>query len=200
MPSPEQAREHPYWQTDLAIGEATFHGEQSSLRLRLRHATEPFQQRFAGLLPLSEMHGTRQYFHARPYMLEPDFRLTVGVYPTPEPYGAIGEVTESRWEGMRHVDIGEAQAWYYPADRLIVLWECYLFDRYRQPDPMQDKALSTLWDGFEETLLSRVPEARHLVTTWEDTYARPEWQFFMQRRGYQPFTPSLFAKEIVPTK
>jgi len=27
---------------------------------------------------------------------------------------------------------GNAQAWYYPADRVLVLWECYLYERARK--------------------------------------------------------------------
>jgi hypothetical protein len=195
MPTPEQAREQPYWQTDQQIGEIPLWGEQHSLRLKLHHSEERFS-RTDELIPLSVKRGTRTYFQAKPYILEPDIRLTVGFYPIPEPYGAIGEVLSSEWEGMRHKEIGEAQAWYYPADRLIMLWECYLFDSYRRQDPIQDKALATLWDGFEKTLLARLPQAQHLVTTWEDIYERTEWQFFLMHRGYRPFTPSLFAKEI----
>lgn len=199
MPSPEQPREQPYWQTDQQIGEIPLWGEQYSLRLKMHRSEEPFS-RSSELLPLSVSSGMRTHLLAKPYILQPDIRLTVGFYPTPEPYGAIGEVTKAEWEGMRHEEIGEAQAWYYPSDKLIMLWECYLFDRYRQADPNQDKALATLWDGYESTLKQQQPQAQHLVTTWEDIYDRSDWQFFLQRRGYQPFTPSLFAKEITPSR
>jgi len=199
MPSPEQPREQPYWQVDQQLGEIALLGEQYSLRLKLHQSEEPFS-RSDRLVPLSVKRGTRTYFQAKPYVLEPDVRLTVGFYPTPEPYGAIGEVLDSHWEGMQHREIGEAQAWYYPADKLVVLWECYLFDSYRQPDPIQDKALATLWDGFENTLLAKLPQAKHMVTTWEDIYERTEWQFFLSRRGYQPFTPSLFAKDLTASR
>ena len=38
-------------------------------------------------------------------------------------------------------EIGQAQAWYYPADHLLVLWECFLEDPFRQDEPTADELL-----------------------------------------------------------
>ena len=40
----------------------------------------------------------------------------------------LGKTINSRVEGVRHHDIGNAQAWYYPEDKVLVLWECFLHD------------------------------------------------------------------------
>lgn len=96
---------------------------------------------------------------------------------------------------MRHVEIGQAQAWYYPSERLLVLWECYLFDRWRLADPVQDPALNGLWQRFEAELLARFPEAELMATpSWKDIYERPAWQTFLNQQGYAPATTGAFVK------
>ena len=84
-------------------------------------------------------------------MLEPEITLTVGLSSTPREMGAVGEVVDATWKGMRHVEIGQAQAWSYPAERLLVLWECYLFDRWRLADPLQDRALPRSGTDLSDT-------------------------------------------------
>lgn len=42
----------------------------------------------------------------------------------------IGEVVESRLGSMERHIIGSAQAWYYPVDRSLVLWECDIFSNF----------------------------------------------------------------------
>ena len=58
---------------------------------------------------------------------------------------------------MRHRDIGTAQAWWYPADRVLVLWECVLDDAVRRDDPNGDGVLATVWSGFERVLARALP-------------------------------------------
>ena len=100
---------------------------------------------------------------------------------------------------MRHEDIGHAQGWFYPTDQLLVLWECFPEERFRtSADPRQDTTLAALWSGFEGWLTSRFPDARQLVTTWEDIYERPLWQAFLEEQGYRSVTPAAFAKELLP--
>jgi hypothetical protein len=189
----------PYWQEDLAIGESRFYrGETYSIRLRLHTATERYSARHE-IVPLSQPTTTRTYVHGKPYILVPDVSLTVGLYPRPDAGGAIGEVSGSDWIGMRHQDIGQLQAWYYPTDHLLVLWECYPEERYRtSDDPRQDATLAALWSGCEGWLRSRFPEAQQLVTTWEDVYDRPRWQAFLEEQGYRPVAPAAFAKDLPP--
>ena len=198
MSTPEQARE-PYWQEDIAIGEAAlFRGEVYVVRMRLHTTTERYAGRHE-LVPLSQSTGERVYVHGKPYILVPDVTLTVRLHDPPDLTGAIGAVAGSNWTGMRHEDIGQAQAWLYPADQLLVLWECFPEAGYRtSADPQQDATLATLWTGFEGWLRQRFPQAQQFVSTWEDVYARPLWQQFLAAHGYTPIAPAAFAKTLKP--
>lgn len=69
-----------------------------------------------------------------PYILEPEITLTV--------------------EGLRHREVGQAHAWYYPADRVLMIRECYLLDHYVECELSGDMTLGTLWAGFERALLN----------------------------------------------
>ena len=166
------------------------------VRLRWHQAEERIRGR-EELVPLQHKTGPRLYVHARPYVLEPSISLTVDLYPTLAETGAVGEVVGSEWEGMRHREIGQAQAWYYPLDRLLVLWECYLLDAYRREDPVGDPALAGVWRGFEGELLGRFPKAQRIATpAWEDLYERPAWHAFLTRQGYEPAAPGVFVKGL----
>lgn len=188
----------PYWQEDIAIGEGRlFRGETYTIRMRLHIETERFH-RHHEIVPLSETRGERVYIHGKPYILVPDITLSIGLYPQPEPTGAIGAVTGSAWTGMRHEDIGQAQAWFYPMDRLVMLWECFPDERFSTADPRTDATLGTLWTGFERFLVEHFPEAERIATTWEDKYARPLWQEFLAAHGYQPVVPAAFIKPLNP--
>ena len=117
--------------------------------------------------------------------------LSIGLYPTPTESGTIGEVVDSTWEGIRHREIGTAQAWWYPADRVLMLWECYLNDDVRQEDPLTEQVLVMVWTGFEGALRDRFA-----TPSWEDLYERPAWQQFLAGQGFEPFTPGCFVKEL----
>ena len=118
---------------DVLRGEITLAGQAYSLRLLAHREEERYHERATDeLVPLSSTTGVRTYVQVRPYVLEPEITLTIGVYEQQRASGAIGEVLDSTWQGMRHRDIGRAQAWYYPADELVVLWECYLHERERR--------------------------------------------------------------------
>lgn len=78
------------------------------------------------IVPATHRRGTRTYVMMQPYVLEPKLTLTVGLYRTPKQYAdqdsAIGKtVGQPRHEGFREVQVGNAQAWYYNEDRVIVL-------------------------------------------------------------------------------
>jgi hypothetical protein len=188
----------PYWQDDVAIGEAALFSDASyAIRMRLHTETERVTSR-RELVPVTQP-AERVYLHGKPYILVPDITLTVQLHPEPDPAGAIGTVTGSEWLGMRHEDIGQAQAWFYPADRLLVLWECFPEERYRtSDDPREDRTLHALWTGFEALLRNRFPDSAHVVTTWEDVYDRPSWQAFVEQRGFRPVAPAAFVKDLTP--
>ena len=146
--------------------------------------------------------GTRASLHAKPYIFAPDTQLTVSLSPQPDlqdSHGAIGTVTEARLRGLRPQDIGHAQAWYYPQDRVIVLWECFLQPHYRDgDDPAMDTLHTALWQGFEGSLRRRFAQAQRIMTTWEDSYARPAWQRFLEKHGYRQGALASFVKAAPP--
>jgi hypothetical protein len=192
---PPREAEEPYWQSVQRIGEAPIRGEPTGLWLRLHISDEPYYGQ-RELVPLSRNRGNRTYIHAQPFILEPQLSLTMALDPAPTPNGVIGTVIASEWEGMRHVQVGNAQGWAYPADRLLVVWEAFLWERHSQPDPRQDAALTVLWQGFEQLLCERFPAATRLVTpSWENIYEREAWQEFLRARGYAPFSQRAFMKE-----
>src|SRR5712692_2343064 len=121
-------QEDDYWNVDEAISEVTLWRDQHySLRIKAHVADEIYRRHHdPEMIPLAHHQGVRTYVHGKPYVLLPDIRMTVGLYPQPGPTGAVGEVASSTWEGMRHEEIGQAQAWLYVEDRTIVLWEAYL--------------------------------------------------------------------------
>lgn len=189
----------PYWQMDKAIGEGKIQGEPYTIRLRAHVQKEGYYDH-QELVPITHRTGQRTYYHARAYVLQPEISLTMSVYPTIRDTGAIGEVVASEWAGMRHVEIGTAQAWYYPApDRLLVLWECLLFHWVRKENPLEDETLSTVWTGFERFLLERLPGAKRIVTpSWEpDVPDQSTFQEFLSQRGYRQFNERAFAKNLV---
>jgi hypothetical protein len=196
-----------FWNEDLAVGEGNFHGEASTLRLKLHYGWERYS-RTAGpeIVPLSRPRGERLYFLARPYILVPDVRLTIALYPYPAPgdRGAIGEVRSSQWRGMRHLEIGSGQAWYYPNEATLILWEVLLHRPYRQASPAADRNLQVIWTGFERALLERCAAVERVATPhdepeYEREHEREQWQAFLRAQGYRPLTRAAFAREVART-
>jgi hypothetical protein len=73
-----------YWSDDILLGETPLPDGASLVRLRLHQSEERYHgHNVAELVPLSQPTGTRSYVHARPYLLEPDITLTVGLSPHP---------------------------------------------------------------------------------------------------------------------
>lgn len=191
----------PYWSADVALGEAVVERSRKLVRLKLHRADETYREH-REIVPLTHPVGRRTYVHAKPYVLVPDITVTVGLYSTPRPDGAVGEVTGSEWRGLRHLEIGQAQARLYHADRTLVLWEALLHPPFRRDaDPAQDAALVTFWTGFEQVLLEQLAGRIDRIVTpaWEPDYPEPEvWPRFLTERGYQPFTDAAFAKPVLP--
>lgn len=186
----------PYWAADLTIGAITLGGQPGILHLQL-HQTEERYANHGELFPLQVRSGIRDYVHAQPYLRIPDITVTVGLYSQPPASGAIGEVTATQHRGWRRRPIGTAQAWYYRADRTLMLWEAVLDGIPTDAEPANDPNLSVLWDGFEWTLSERLAGVERFVTpSWESAYDRDAWQRFLAGRGYQPFTPGTFAKLV----
>ncbi len=74
--------------------------------------------------PIPTRKGTRTYVMVHPYVFEPILTLTVGLYKKPKHVADMGEAIgetlgQPRQEGVRDVQIGNAQAWYYHQDKIL---------------------------------------------------------------------------------
>jgi hypothetical protein len=188
-----------YWTEDVELGEAVFFDEPYMVRAQVHTAQEPYRGRNdADILRLSWPTGTRDYVQIHPYLLTPDIAVEIGLYERPTPSGEVGEVVATDWRGMRHERIGDGQAWHYPADRVIVLWECTLFDRFAHEELLGDRNLMSVWRGFERFLVDRFPDAERIVTpAWEPGYGTATWHQFLGELGYTPVSDQACAREVV---
>lgn len=188
----------PYWQHDVAIEMPPSYDLTGGFgfRFKIHESTERYGRSHEGLVQLTGP-GTRSYFHGKPYQLIADHHLTVDLFAVPRPTGEIGTVEEARWEGFRHQDLGNAQGWYYPENRTLVLWECFLEERYRGGPPYEDTLHLVIWQAWERYLVEHAPGVERIVTTWEDLYDRETWQLFLEGQGYRQVAPASFAKSVI---
>ena len=77
-----------------------------------------------------------------------------------------------------------------------MLWECFLEDRYRGGPPYEDTLHLVIWQAWERYLIGRAPGVERIVTTWEDSYDREDWQLFLEGQGYRRAAPASFARRI----
>jgi hypothetical protein len=101
-------------------------------------------------------------------------------------------------DSRREQRLADAQSWFYPAHRSIVLWEVIPASTWWAPtdDPREDLVLRTLWRAYEGFLIARFPDATTLLSTWEDTYHRADWEGFLTTVGYHKSAPATFSKPI----
>ncbi len=199
----DHKHEHdPYWQHDIAVDLAQAEPHPGiPIRLRIREASEPYFHGAREIVPLNSPRGMRHSFQAKPYILESDIVRTGGLFPelatNGTATGVVGQVTESYWPGLRHRDIGQLQAWYYPEDATLVVGECSLHERYQNEPPDEDALLGALWRGWERWLVNQCPDTRRIVTPMASRSYHPDhWHAFLEAQGYQPFTEQVFVKEM----
>ena len=134
---------------------------------------------------LSHRQGPKTYVLAKLCILQPRFTLTATLHP--EPKGReIGRVTNVDWEGMDTVEVGRAQAWHYHPDEVLVLWECYLFEPWREgKQPANDVRHRAVWQAFEDALVGWFEPRLILTPGWEPIYEQDAWQAFLQKMGYR---------------
>jgi hypothetical protein len=192
-----------YWTHNLVIGEGNVQGHNALIRLHLHRAEEPYYHH-EELFPIASHRrgerpprgATRSYFHAKPFILLPQMTLTIGLTRPKVDSGEIGRVIGSDVKHLQEQELGNAQAWYYPEDKALVLWECYLFAPYAQKDPRHDPLLVAVWQKFEETLLKELPATARIYTTYEPIYDRPVYKTFLATHGYRPTAKVAFVKEV----
>ena len=198
-----------FWTHDAPLFIGTFPSYRNDPRMvqaRLHVSEETFRYGKHEIVPLTMQPGEigkRTYVMMHPYVLEPDLFMAVGLYPKPKYYAdqedAIGEVLSTQAKGMRQQQIGNAQAWYYPQEKLIVLWECFLDARLRNGTSLTDDLyMQKLWSSFEHWLAKQFPEATRIVTPFNDPIAETidEYQTFLRSLGYEPVAKAAFGKTL----
>jgi hypothetical protein len=185
------------WDFDEEIGQAELEGRSLAIRLKARFSEEEYGELdgHSELIPISSRRGRRTYVLAKPYILEPEISLKVGLYPEPRKDGAIGEVIGIDWKGMREIEIGRAQAWHYGQDKTLLLWGCYLYEPYREKDPLKDRNLKLVWQSFEELLKERFLPRKIFTPSWEPIYEEALWQEFLRSQGYRDLPGRVSVKE-----
>ncbi len=172
MISPEREPD-PYWNDERELGEVFVGHAYRPVWARSHIAEEVFRGRGSEtLFTLTKREGPRTYVQSHLLLPSP---LTPG----------------------REFRLADAQAWHYPADRTIVLWELLIAPQYeRQPDPREHLLLRSLWLHYEGLLAARFPTADQLLTTWEDSYPREQWAGFLRTIGYHEQGLAVFAKPL----
>jgi hypothetical protein len=170
---------------------------------RIHLSKERYSGRYKDIIPLSGEGGVRQYVNMHPYVLEPELFMTVGLYQKPKQYAdqdeAIGEVLSAQQKSMRQHQAGNAQAWYYPQDRIIVLWECFVDPFIRGTQPIaESEYMKKFWQTFETWLIEQFPKAERIVTPFNDPIAESieDYQTFLRSLGYQPAEKAVFSKPL----
>ena len=197
--------EDDFWTERLPFFTAQFpsyYRKPQQVHGRVHASNERYFDGSHEIIPLTHRHGQRIYVMMQPYVLEPKLTLTVGLYSKPKKYAdqdsPIGEVIGSNNEGYREIQVGNAQAWYYPADKTIVLWECFFEERFRKDPLPEDLNMQKLWQSFERYLLQIFPQASTLATPFNDPIAESieEYQAFLKTLGYSPLAESAYGKKV----
>jgi hypothetical protein len=170
---------------------------------RFHRSEEKYSASSHEIIPISEKAGKRAYVMMQPYVLEPKLTITVGLYDKPKQYAdqdsAIGKaIGQPKQQGFREAQAGNAQAWYYYADKTIVLWECFFESRFRRHPLPEDLNMQKLWKGFEHWLIKQFPHATTLATPFNDPIAQSikEYQAFLKTLGYSPLAEAAFGKNV----
>lgn len=144
-----------------------------------------------------ESRGRRIYLHAKPFIWRPRIVLTVALNEESGAAGddesiasrGIGRVVGSDVADYERFFLGMAQAYYYPEDHALVIWECDVFHltKHTEEDLGEGTFFVTLWQRFESMLLERFPVTKLIVTPgWDPGYDSEEWRAFLRRLGYGP--------------
>ncbi len=190
-----EAGETDYWQGYVALGVVPLLATPVLLYLQI-HTAEERDTAWEDLVPLTQQRGERLYVHARPCLLVPKAILSTVVHQRSRG-SQNGRVIDAEQQDFRPRVIGQAHAWFYPDERLLVVRECYLFEGYHTQHPEEDQVLAVVWHGFERLLRARLPAAERIATpAREDRYRREEWQAFLQAQGYQHFNERAMMKAL----
>jgi hypothetical protein len=135
---PKGAVEDDFWTERLQLLTAqfpTYYTKPQKVWGRFHTSEEDYFGAASEIVPLKHKKGRCTYIMMHPYVLEPILTFTVGLYKKPKQYAdqetALGKtIGQPKQEGFREVQVGNAQAWYYPADKTIVLGECFFSEGF----------------------------------------------------------------------
>jgi hypothetical protein len=198
--------EDEFWTERLQLFTAqfpTYYTKPQKVWSRFHSSEETYSKWRSEIIPLKKKKGNRTYVMMQPYVLTPNLTFSFGLYDTPKHYAdqdsAIGKtIGQPKTEGYRENQVGNAQAWYYPADKTIVLWECFFDGHFRKHPLAEDANMQNLWKGFEHWLIKKFPKATTLATPFNDPIAESieEYQAFLKTLGYSPIAKTAFGKKI----
>jgi hypothetical protein len=201
-----------FWTHDIFLFSGTFQryrNERRPVRGKIHTSQETyrldtFEQ---DIRPMNTRKGTRTYVMLHPYVLEPILTFSFGLYNKPKKYADQGEVIGEtlgtpKQEGVRDVQIGSSQAWYYHEDRTLEIWECFLWEDFRTHPFVDDLHMQKLWKAVEAWLVKQFPQAIRIVTPCNDPIAEniDEYQTFLRSLGYEPVAKSAFGKPVAAGK
>ncbi len=207
-PTTDRAIHDDFWTNDIFLFEGVFPSYRNKprpVRGKIHTSEETYRlDAFErDIRPIATLRGNRTYIMMHPYAQEPILTFTALLYNKPKHYAdqetVIGETLgKVKQEGVRDVPIGSAQAWYYHEDRIIEIWECFLWDFVRSHPLVEDQYMQKLWQGFEVWLLTQFPQATRIVTPCNDPIAHSieEYQTFLRSLGYSPVAKSAYGKTI----
>jgi hypothetical protein len=122
--------------------------------------------------------------------------FTVGLTRPKADSEEIGRVIASDVTKLQELEIGNAQAWYYPTERALVLWECFLFQPFAKKDLLHDVLFAKVWQGFETVLVKVLPDTTRIYSTYEPIYERPVFKTFLASMQHRPIEKAAFVKEV----
>jgi hypothetical protein len=200
-----------FWTHDIPLFPVAlpyYHNKPRMVQGKIHLSEEKYLYDKYEIIPLRMKPGEtckRTYVMMHPYILEPEMFISIGLYPKPKQYAdqseVIGETLSSPQEkGMRQNQVGNAQAWYYPQDKVIVLWECFFDRQIRNIHSLtEDMYMPKLWKSFEHWLSMQFPDATRIVTPFNDPIAQSieEYQTFLRSLDYQPSEKAVFSKTLM---
>jgi hypothetical protein len=196
--------EDTYWQEDVKLFEGVFryfHNNKTPRPVQVRGKIHSSQERYVDvdfeIVPITTPKGERIYVNVHPYVEEPNVVLTIGIPPhSYADSNAIGQVQNARVEGLRPIKLGNIQAWYYPSDTTIVLWECFLDRSFHDDIPlMKNINMRHLWEQTEKHLHAKFPQAERIVTPFSDPlFKTEEYQSFLRSLDYELVAKAAYGK------
>jgi hypothetical protein len=197
-----------FWTHDIKLFEGVFgsyRNQPRPVRGKIHTSDEPyrldsFEQ---DIRPIAMLKGTRTDVMLHPYVFEPILTLTVGLYKKPKQVADMGEAIGEtlgtpKQEGVREVEIGNSQTWYYHEDKILEVWECFLWEGFCTHPLVDDPHMKKLWQGLEAWLIKQFPDATRIVTPFHDPIAHSieEYQTFLRSLDYEPVAKAAFGKPV----